>query len=577
MQGKMDTATYTKDNITAVFDDDFMSAFGGEVDEDTVAEMKETQKIKPAAEGAVKRAIVGTPSRPNKVRNGVVTPAGAKASPAGSATPGSSNRDYSTRQNAGKVELDYNTESRTMSTAGLKRPTVLDIAVYPNCVDKPYRHMFEKLRDRADVLDGIIDDLGDKMVSKHKLLKKATLAVDAAPATAEGAPAVAAVAAVEGETLAHVALPNQEDVTVVGRVCLDGREGKLNAASVVLEGSRETSNGARVMLDLSGIEEFSMFPGQIVAAKGTNTTGTVFTPQTVYEGAPLPMARTSPEAFVEHYFGGAEDGVEVLEVLVAAGPFTTTADMDFNPLQDLLDVIRRSPPDAVILLGPFVPENHPMVRDADMDMTYAELFDQIITDISNVVVGELKNTELVLIPSLSDVHHDRVYPQPPYQLNDELSQHEKIHTFSNPATFTIKEVTIGVTTSDVLFDLTKQETSRGQSGDRMSRLANHVLGQRSYCPIVPPPPGLNVVYDHHENLALPVTPDVMLLPSELRHFIKNVKGSLIVNPGKLSKHGSGGTYSRLAIHAPRRLDIPEGGRPIPHGVHSRTVGQVIRV
>ena len=77
----------------------------------------------------------------------------------------------------------------------------------------------------------------------------------------------------------HVALPNQEQVTVVGRVCLDGREGKLNASSVLLEGSRETSNGARVALDLSVTEEFSLFPGQIIAAEGTNTTGTVGAPR----------------------------------------------------------------------------------------------------------------------------------------------------------------------------------------------------------------------------------------------------------------------------------------------------------
>ena len=51
----------------------------------------------------------------------------------------------------------------------------------------------------------------------------------------------------ETPQLAHVALPNQEAVPVVARVCLDTQgEGRLNAASVVFEGSRETSNGERV-------------------------------------------------------------------------------------------------------------------------------------------------------------------------------------------------------------------------------------------------------------------------------------------------------------------------------------------
>ena len=42
---------------------------------------------------------------------------------------------------------------------------------------------------------------------------------------------------------------SQDDVTVVGRVVCDS-EGKLNEASVMLEGSVETSNGARVRLEL---------------------------------------------------------------------------------------------------------------------------------------------------------------------------------------------------------------------------------------------------------------------------------------------------------------------------------------
>ena len=432
-----------------------------------------------------------------------------------------------------------------------------------------------RLRDRSDVLDGIIDDLGDKMVKKHKLLKKK--AAPAAAAADGGAAAAPEKATDELQNLAHVALPNQEHVTVVGRVCLDGREGKLNASSVLLEGSRETSNGSRVALDLSATEEFSLFPGQIIAAEGTNTTGTVFTPQVVYQGTALPMSRTRPDAFIEHYFTGDDEGAEVIDILVAAGPFTTNQDLTYTPLDDLLDVIRRDPPDAVILMGPFVPEDHPMVKDADLDITYEEFFEQVIGKISDVVVGELKTCELILVPSLKDVSHDRVYPQPPFQLAEELAENPRIHTMSNPATFTVKEVTVGLTTSDVLFDLTKAETSRGQSGDRMGRLANHVLTQRSYCPIVPAPLGLNVEYEQYEHLQLPVSPDVMILPSELRHFVKNVNGSLVVNPGKLTKHGNGGTFTKLAIHAPRRIDIPEGDRPIPHGVASRTVAQVIRV
>ena len=42
---------------------------------------------------------------------------------------------------------------------------------------------------------------------------------------------------------------SQEETTVVGRVCCEG-EGKLNYLSLVLEGGMETSNSARVKLDV---------------------------------------------------------------------------------------------------------------------------------------------------------------------------------------------------------------------------------------------------------------------------------------------------------------------------------------
>jgi len=54
----------------------------------------------------------------------------------------------------------------------------------------------------------------------------------------------------------------QEAVTVVGRICCDGN-GRLNANSLLLEGSIETSSGRSVPLDVSNVPQFSLFPGQV--------------------------------------------------------------------------------------------------------------------------------------------------------------------------------------------------------------------------------------------------------------------------------------------------------------------------
>ena len=54
----------------------------------------------------------------------------------------------------------------------------------------------------------------------------------------------------------------QEPALMVGRICCDS-EGQLNASSVLLEGSVELSNGMRTRLDLSKLDSFKVFPGQV--------------------------------------------------------------------------------------------------------------------------------------------------------------------------------------------------------------------------------------------------------------------------------------------------------------------------
>lgn len=63
----------------------------------------------------------------------------------------------------------------------------------------------------------------------------------------------------------------QEEVTLVGRVCCDSL-GKMNAKSVILEGSRDTSAGRFIPLDLSDLKQYSLFPGQVKPITQTRKT-----------------------------------------------------------------------------------------------------------------------------------------------------------------------------------------------------------------------------------------------------------------------------------------------------------------
>lgn len=50
-------------------------------------------------------------------------------------------------------------------------------------------------------------------------------------------------------------------------------------------------------------------------------------------------------------------------------------------------------------------------------------------------------------------------------------------------------------------------------------------------------------------------PDVMILPSRLAALAKEVFGTLVVNPGQLTRGVGGGTFAQLAIHPHKEGDL----------------------
>ena len=71
---------------------------------------------------------------------------------------------------------------------------------------------------------------------------------------------------------------------------------------------------------------------------------------------------------------------------------------------------------------------------------------QVIAKLRDFVEEERCRSSIVLLPSVRDVHHDLVFPQPPF----ESALPRSIHTLTNPATFRVNEITIGGATHDVL-------------------------------------------------------------------------------------------------------------------------------
>ncbi|XP_032383589.1 DNA polymerase alpha subunit B [Etheostoma spectabile] len=474
------------------------------------------------AKGSQKRALT-TPENPHSKRSAALLASpGLLLSPASFSPSATPSQKYSQRGGKGEVVVTFGAVQGTR-WAGRK---ALGAGVQLELLEGPedslrcsYKYMFQRLRDVRNVLTEKIEELGDGFRSHFNI-----------------------------EEFSPVSLPAQDSITVLGQVCCDSN-GKLNAHSVLLEAGPE-QGGQQVPVDLSELKEYSLFPGQVVVMEGMNTTGRKLMASKLYEGVPLPFYTSEVKTEMDE---------EPMNVLVACGPYTPSDSLTFDPLLDLINVIVRDRPDVCLLLGPFVDSKHEQIEKAQVTETFEAIFSRCM---ESIVDGTKSvGCRLVFVPSQRDIHHHFIYPQPPFTLpNLSKDQAQRVTLVPDPCTLLIDGVTFGLTSTDILFHMGAEEISCGTGSDRFSRILKHMLTQRSYYPLYPPVEEVNMDYEKFQSFGqMPLTPDVLIIPSELRYFVKDVVGCVCVNPGRLTKGQVGGTYSRLLI---QRSAASDDGRRV---------------
>ncbi len=60
---------------------------------------------------------------------------------------------------------------------------------------------------------------------------------------------------------------------------------------------------------------------------------------------------------------------------------------------------------------------------------------------------------------------------------------------------------------------------------------------------------------HSKHWEFNVHPDVLILPSRLAALAKEVFGTLVVNPGPLTRGVGGGTFAQLSIHPIKEAEL----------------------
>ena len=463
--------------------------------------------------------------------------------------------------------------------------------------------------------------------------------------------------------------PSLPQYYIHSNIIIQAHEGRLNRASIQLEGSRHHSLGSRIHLDLQALnataatttttttaaggagggidaankkQPYSLFPGQIVAVEGINSSGRTMQATRIIEGAVPPPPPPSPlPSLAATTCPGVESKQQQphqphpLSIMAVAGPFTTNDNLDYDPFIDILMTVIKDAPDVVILCGPFVDERQPLISSSSssgvgptmpndygesITVSYEYLFAKNISELLEDLYlkePELK-TQFVLVPSLDDAFVDAVYPQPPFFSHDGTTSDDniatvikalkgsdaegrfgdlglqyvenagreqqpttpskkvrdrssgsrtssttrRVHCVSNPSTLQINDITIGVTSTDILFHISSEECNANlPPGTRLAHIAQHLLLQRSYYPLFPPAKGASLDLSKSKEWEMNVKPDILIVPSKLASFARRVLDTtIVVNPGELTKNVTGGTYAVIDVHPPRKSVEAGGGQ-----------------
>ncbi|KAG2153032.1 DNA polymerase alpha/epsilon subunit B-domain-containing protein [Suillus bovinus] len=403
--------------------------------------------------------------------------------------------------------------------------------------NRAYRYMYETLGERSDTLDAQLDGFGELVLKHYQDVGQ----------------------------LGHPGVFSEESCVVVGRIVIDadasGPGVKLNDQSLILESSRSHGDGLRVPLQLAqdlkirggykGLGGVGLFPGAVVALKGRNGGGGYFIASEIMAIPPMPASPTPPS-----------NAAASFDMCIACGPFTPDANLDYKPWRSLIVHLKASKPAVVLLLGPFVDATHAHIHDGIVDETPSDIFKhQFIVPLRDFL-SQSPTSTVLLVPSVNDIVSDHaVFPQ--CELDDEFCGDPRIRLLPNPARFSLNGICFAVCSVDVLYHLRKEEYFRrgeevdsivcepGAASDPMSNLSRYILQQRSFYPIFPVPLDVahevNLDVSHSAELRVAESPDdpgpdVLVLPSRLKHFSKVVDSSVVVNPSYLTK----GTYTTLS-------------------------------
>ncbi|KJH50289.1 DNA polymerase epsilon subunit B [Dictyocaulus viviparus] len=283
--------------------------------------------------------------------------------------------------------------------------------------------------------------------------------------------------------------------------------------------------GSVIKLDLTRLPEITIFPGQMVALFGSFENGDRFVASLQLFPSPLPLSPLGRSA---------NDGN--LRLWCACGPFTSTENCSYEPLCDLLDMVKQQQPHVLVLMGPFVDRKNNFLKNSHFSVEYEDLMGRLMKSIARSLDG--CRTELIVLPASShDACCNYSFPTSPFVINSDI--YKKL---GRAKCDLVTELCVH---PQIMAHLSKNEWHRSvdkENRDRIARLASHILEQGSLYPLFPS--SLPTSIEECEKVCtLRNAPHMIICSSVLPTFIKIVDRTVVANPGTLVR-GVGGTFLR---------------------------------
>ena len=403
------------------------------------------------------------------------------------------------------------------------------VLLIENCVQEPYRWMDQKVELRAGAA-----------AARGELLEAKIYA--------------------ELETLRT----EKDSQIFVGRVMSETNEEltdhklAISAHSVVLESCSGDQSSVKIFLN--ECPDYLLYTGQIVGVLGRSSAAGLHA-QLVLPGAAIPEIVYPQDKNIV--------SPAPVHLTVASGPYSPENMLIFDSISDLEVRVRDNPPDKLVLMGPFLDLNHPIIASGIVQdsfgrpATFEDIYrEEIIPKLARLARAcENARTELIIVPSTSEARIDVPLPQPPIntlrvpiwqQLTKELPSHVKC--VSNPASLQIGGLNVMITSADALSSInTNLLYKQGENQQsRVDACLEQFLKARTLFPVMPSAlrvePSLRHTLDISDDGDS--FPHIIILPSlSGKRFVKKIAGRVFVNPGFMSDAtGSSSSIAELVLN-----------------------------